>query len=281
MANEIIGGCLYLTGTPIGNLSDMSERTKKVLSEVDFIAAEDTRVTGKLLQFIGIKKPMVSYHEHNKREKGEYIVSRLLNGESCALVSDAGMPAISDPGEDLVKICAERGVEVYCVPGPSAVVCALALSGLSTARFSFEGFLPVEKKDRLNRLKSVSSFEHTLVFYEAPHRLIGTLETMLEVFGDRKISIVKEITKLNEQTFRTTLSSALVYYSGVQPKGEFVIVVEGEQKENMCHFWDMLTIAEHVDYYIKSGFEKMDAFKKVAQERGVSKSSVYKEYNNG
>jgi 16S rRNA (cytidine1402-2'-O)-methyltransferase len=279
MANEIEKGCLYVTGTPIGNLSDLSERAKKVLAEVDFIAAEDTRVTGKLLQCIGIKKPMISYFEHNKREKGEYIVSRLQSGESCALVTDAGMPAISDPGEDLVRLCAEKSITVYCVPGPSAVISALAVSGLPTSRFTFEGFLSANKKERAEQLESVKSFPHTLIFYEAPHKLCDTLKAMLDALGDRKISLVKELTKLNESVFRTTLSEAVMHYSENAPKGEFVLVVEGAKKEDTEHFWDTMTVSEHVDYYIAQGLDKMDALKKAARDRGVSKSVIYKEYN--
>ena len=279
MANEIEKGCLYLTGTPIGNLSDMSERAKKVLSEVDFIAAEDTRVTGKLLQCIGIKQPMVSYFEHNKREKGEYILERLKNGESCALVTDAGMPAISDPGEDLVRLCAENGVTVYCVPGPSAVISALAISGLPTSRFTFEGFLSTNKKERAAHLESVKGIQHTLVFYEAPHKLCDTLAVMLEILGDRKISIVKELTKLNETVFRTILSDAVSHYAQNPPKGEFVLVVEGAKKEDAECFWDGMSIPEHVDFYIGQGLDKMDAFKKTARDRGVAKNIIYKEYN--
>lgn len=279
MANEIEKGCLYVTGTPIGNLSDMSERTKKVLSEVDFIAAEDTRVTGKLLQCIGIKQPMVSYHEHNKREKGEYIISRLKSGESGAIVTDAGMPAISDPGEDLVRLCAENGITVYCVPGPSAAISALAVSGLSTSRFTFEGFLSTNKKERAEHLESVKGLSHTLIFYEAPHKLCDTLRVMLEILGDRKISLVKELTKLNEKVFRTTLSEAVSHYEENPPKGEFVLVIEGAKKEDAECFWSDMSIPEHVDFYIGEGLDKMDAFKKAARDRGVAKNVIYKEYN--
>ena len=279
MANEIEKGALYIVGTPIGNLSDISERAKKVLSEVDFIAAEDTRVTGKLLMCLDIKNSVVSYFEHNKREKGEYILSRLQNGESCALVTDAGMPAISDPGEDLVRLCAENSVAVYCVPGPSAVVSALAVSGLPTSRFAFEGFLSTNKKERRERLESVKTFPHTLVFYEAPHKLCDTLEVMLEILGDRRISVVKEITKLNENVFRTTLSNAVKHYKENPPKGEFVLVIEGASEKEAEHFWDGMSVAEHVDFYIGEGLDRMDAFKKTARDRGVSKSVIYKEYN--
>lgn len=279
MANEIEKGCLYIVGTPIGNLSDMSERAKKVLSEVDFIAAEDTRVTGKLLMCLDIKSSMISYFEHNKREKGEYILSRLKNGESCALVTDAGMPAISDPGEDLVRLCAENSVTVYCVPGPSAVVSALAISGLPTSRFTFEGFLSTNKRERRERLESVKDFPHTLIFYEAPHKLCDTLEAMLEALGDRRIAVVKELTKLNENVFRTTLAGAVSHYAQNPPKGEFVLVIEGAcEKSGEC-FWDGMSVAEHVDFYIGEGLDKMDAFKKVARDRGVAKNVIYKEYN--
>jgi 16S rRNA (cytidine1402-2'-O)-methyltransferase len=278
MSNEVLKGCLYVTGTPIGNLSDMSERVKKVLSEVDFIAAEDTRVTGKLLQVIGTKKPMISYFEHNKREKGEIIISRIKEGESCALVSDAGMPAISDPGEDLVKLAYEEGVQVFCVPGPSATVSALAISGLETGRSSFEGFLSTNKSERRAHLEEIKNYKNTLIFYEAPHKLLDTLKAMLEVLGDRKISVVKELTKINEKVHLTTLSGAVDFYTENTPKGEFVLVIEGAKKQDEEQFWENMSISEHVAHYLEEGCEKMDAMKKTARDRGVSKSVIYKEY---
>ena len=232
MANEIEKGALYVVATPIGNLSDLSERAVKVLSEVDFIAAEDTRVTGKLLLHIGKKQPMISYHEHNKHEKGEYIVSRLKSGESCALVSDAGTPAISDPGEALVVLCAENNIPVYAIPGPCAAVCALAISALPTRRFFFEGFLSTSKKERRERLEAVRAMSETIIFYEAPHKLVDTLSDLLDVLGDRRISLVKELTKLNEKVHRTTLKEALEFYTADAPRGEFVLVVEGAKESD-------------------------------------------------
>ncbi len=279
MANEIEKGALYVVATPIGNLADISDRAKKVLSEVDFIAAEDTRVTGKLLAFLGVKKSLVSYHEHNKREKGEIIVERLLSGESGAVVSDAGTPAISDPGEDLVRLCAEKGIVTYSVPGPCAAVCALSVSGLSTSRFQFEGFLPVKKGERVKRLEEVKDSTATLIFYEAPHKLLQTLESLYEVLGDRKISLVREITKINEEVFRTTLERATKHYKENEPRGEFVLVVEGAREEDIDHFWYKLSVKEHVDYYISQGSDKKQAMKNAARDRNVSKSDIYKEYN--
>lgn len=233
--NKLLRGALYVVGTPIGNLSDFSPRAAETLAAVDFIAAEDTRVTMKLLNHFGIKKPLVSYYEHNKAEKGGRIVDRILAGETCAIVSDAGMPAISDPGEDLVALCAEHDVPVLVVPGPSAVISALAVSGLPTGRFTFEGFLSVNKKSRKDHLESVKNEVRTMVFYEAPHKLPYTLRDMAEIFGDRRIALVREITKIHEECVRTTLYKAAEYYEQNAPKGEFVLVIEGakveEQKE--------------------------------------------------
>lgn len=279
MSNEIIKGALYVVATPIGNLSDLSERAKKVLSEVDFIAAEDTRVTGKLLMCIGVKKSLISYHEHNKREKGKEIVSRLKNGESGAIVSDAGTPAISDPGEDLVRLCAENGVDTFAVPGPCAAISALSVSGLPTGRFSFEGFLSTNKAERRRHLDEVKLSPYTLIFYEAPHKLRDTLDAMYAVFGDRRISLVRELTKINEEVFRTTLSSAVEHYSSNSPKGEFVLVVEGAKPEDVTHFWESMSETEHVGYYLEKGLERMDAIKAAARDRGVAKSVIYKIIN--
>ena len=211
--NKTEGGALYLVATPIGNLADITERAKKVLSEVDFVAAEDTRNTAKLLSCYDIKNELVSYHEHNKRESGERIVARLLSGESCALVTDAGLPAISDPGEDLVRLARESGVVVHIIPGACAAVSALALSGLSTRRFAFEGFLPAKSSERRARLEEVASEARTLIFYEAPHKLVDTLKDMAAIFGEaRKISLCRELTKLNEEVIATTLGEAVRYY---------------------------------------------------------------------
>ena len=280
MSNEIIKGVLYVVATPIGNLSDLSDRAKKVLSEVDFIAAEDTRVTGKLLMCIGTKKPLISYHEHNTREKGEEIIARIKNGESCAIVSDAGTPAISDPGEDLVRLCAEADVPVYAVPGCCAAVSALSISGLPTGRFSFEGFLSTNKGERRRHLDEVKQSPYTLIFYEAPHKLRDTLAAMLEALGDRRISLVRELTKINEEVIRTTLSGAVAYYAENNPKGEFVLIVEGAKKEDEAPFWQDMSEEEHVNHYISQGMEKMDAIKATAKDRGVAKNVIYKIVNN-
>lgn len=222
-----MSGTLTIVGTPIGNLDDFSPRAVEALEAADFIAAEDTRVTLKLLNHFGLKKPLVSYYEHNKRERGEQICARIEAGESCALVSDAGMPAISDPGEELVAQCAERGIPVLAVPGPSAVVTALALSGLPTGRFAFEGFLSVNKKSRREHLQSLSGERRTMVFYEAPHKLPGTLRDLLEALGDRRVALARELTKVHEEVIRTTLSEAAARYADGGARGEFVLVVEG------------------------------------------------------
>ncbi len=277
--NKVLDSTLYLVGTPIGNLADMSERAKKVLSEVDFIAAEDTRNSMKLLSLFGIKKEMVSYHEHNKKMSGERIVARLLAGESCAIITDAGMPAISDPGEDLVRLAAEAGIAVSVVPGPSAVVSALALSALSTVRFAFEGFLPPQKNERKKRLEAVKYDDRTLVFYEAPHKLRATLSDMEEIFGgDRKISLCRELTKLNEETMRTTIGEAVEYYEKTEPRGEYVLVVSGFEGDMPKEGEDLTLLSpeEHVARYESDGIKRMDAIKKAAKDRGLSKSEMYK-----
>ena len=276
--NKVQNSTLYLVGTPIGNLADISERAKKILSEVDFVAAEDTRNSMKLLSALGIKKELVSYYEHNKKASGERIVARLLGGESCALVTDAGMPAISDPGEDIVRLCAESGVNVSVIPGPSAVVSALALSALPTGRFTFEGFLSAQKNERRAHLDSLKGETRTMIFYEAPHKLLRTLEDMLSAFGEeRKISLCREITKLNEEVVRTTLAGAVAIYSEKEPRGEFVLVLEGcgdgISEENPLL---SLSPTEHVEHYISAGLSKMDAIKAAAKDRGMSKSEMYK-----
>lgn len=274
--NRIEPGHLYLVATPIGNLADLSERAVKALSEVDFIAAEDTRNTAHLLAYLGIKKPMVSYFEHNKRERGELICDRIEAGESCALVTDAGTPAISDPGEDIVKLCAERKIPVTGVPGPCAAVSALILSGLTAGRFVFEGFLPVSKSERRARFDEVRSEKRTLIFYEAPHKLKGTLDDMAKQFGgERRVSLCRELTKLNEEVMRTTFAEAIEYYKSNDPRGEYVLVVEGasEQKNPLSE----LDISEHVAYYESTGMTHMEALKAAARDRGVSKSEVYSE----
>lgn len=280
--NKIVGGTLYLVATPIGNLSDITERALKVLSEVDFIAAEDTRNSGKLLAYFGISKPMVSYFEHNKRERGEVILARLLAGESCALITDAGTPAISDPGEDLVVLCAENGVPVTSIPGCSAVVNALALSALPTGRFCFEGFLSTNKNERFSRLNEIKNDTRTTIFYEAPHKLTKTLDDIFEVFGERKIALCRELTKLNEEILRTTLSGAIEYYKENAPRGEYVLVVEGASITQLDEnaFWKSMSLDEHLEYYISDGLKKMDAIKAVAKDRGVAKSEIYKLVSN-
>ena len=276
--NRVAGGTLYLVATPIGNLSDLSERAVKVLSEVDFVAAEDTRNSMRLLTHLGISKPMVSYFEHNKRERGEQIVERLQSGESCALVTDAGTPAISDPGEDIVALCAEAGIPVSSIPGPCAAIVALTLSGLPTGRFCFEGFLPTENKERRTRLERLSGEDRTMIFHEAPHKLKATLDDMTAAFGeDRRISLCRELTKLNEEAMRTTLGEAVAYYEANAPRGEYVLVVEGRPEDTAPVDWSGTDIAAHVESYIASGMSKKDAIKAVARDRGVHKSVIYKE----
>ncbi len=275
--NAVLGGVLYLVATPIGNLSDISARALKVLSEVDFVAAEDTRNSGKLLAYFGIKKPMVSYFEHNKRERGEVIVSRIEAGESCALVTDAGMPAISDPGEDIVRICAERGVPVSVIPGPCAAVSALAMSGLFTGKFVFEGFLSTAANERREALENLKHERRTVILYEAPHKLRSTLADLYKAFGERKIALCRELTKLNEEVLRMTLSEAMTYYEENQPRGEYVLILEGASKEaEMANaFWADMDEFAHVAHYTEQGLSKSDAIKAAARDRGVGKSEIY------
>ena len=276
--NKVEGYTLYLVATPIGNLADMSERAIKVLSEVDFIAAEDTRNSLRLITHFGIHKELVSYYEHNKAKSGEKIIARLLSGESCALITDAGMPAISDPGEDIVRDCAEAGIKVLVVPGCCAAVSALSLSGLPTGRFCFEGFLSANKGERMSSLEALRYEKRTMIFYEAPHKLQKTLADMLSVFGeDRKIALCRELTKLNEQTERCTLAEAVRIYTEKEPRGEYVLVVEGGGKEKseenpLCS----LTPKEHVEFYINQGMDRKDAIKTAAKDRGMAKSDFYK-----
>ena len=270
-------GTLYLVATPIGNLSDLSERAIKVLSDVDFIAAEDTRNTLGLLTHFGISKPLVSYFEHNKKERGPEILARLIAKESCALVTDAGTPGISDPGEDLVRLCAEAGVPVSSIPGPVAAINALILSALPTGKFVFEGFLPVQKAERRERLAALENETRTMLLYEAPHKLRTTLQDLAKTFGeDRKIALCRELTKLNEEVKRTTLGDAVAYYKENEPRGEYVLVLEGKPKSDTAKVWDS-TPREQVEAYMKEGLSKMDAVKRVAKERGLAKNDVYKE----
>lgn len=269
-------GKLYLVGTPIGNLSDFSPRAEQTLREADFIAAEDTRVTLKLLNRFGIKKPMVSYFEHNKRERGDVICARIEAGETCALVTDAGMPAISDPGEQLVAQCAERGIPVLVVPGPSAVVSALAVSGLPTGRFTFEGFLSVNKKSRREHLAEVRNEPRTMVFYEAPHKLPTTLADMLAAWGDRRIALVRELTKMHEEVLRTTLSEAAARYADGGAKGEFVLVVEGAPAPAR-EIGTLEDAAELAAGYLEDGLSASEAAKQAAADTGLKKGDIYRE----
>lgn len=273
--NAVIGGVLYLVATPIGNLSDLSERAIKVLSEVDFIAAEDTRNTGSMLVRFGISKPMISYFEHNKRERGEIIAQRLETGESCALVTDAGTPAISDPGEDIVRLCAERGIPVSSIPGCCAAITALTLSGLSTSRFAFEGFISTAKSERNDRLTELQSEVRTMIFYEAPHRLRVTLSDLYKYFGDRKITLCRELTKINEEVFRTTIAEAIKVYEEKEPRGEYVLVVSGAEKKKNDEEYPA-DPAEHVKMLMDGGMTKMEAVKAAAKARGENKNDIYK-----
>lgn len=276
--NQITPSTLYLVATPIGNLADLSERAVKVLSEVDFIAAEDTRNTGHLLSYLHLQKPLVSYHEHNKRERGESICDRLQRGESCALVTDAGTPAISDPGEDLVALCAARGIAVTSIPGCCAGITALTLSGLPTGRFTFEGFLSVNKSERRKHLDSLKGEARTMILHEAPHKLKATLDDLRETFGDdRRIALCRELTKLNEEVLRLTLAEAVAYYGENAPRGEYVLVVEGarEGSTDTASFWTDMTVPEHVAHYMGQGMAKKDAIKAAAKDRGVPKNEVY------
>lgn len=272
-------GILYLVATPIGNLEDITLRALRVLRESDLIAAEDTRQTLKLLNHFEIKKPLVSYYEHNKSEKGGYLISQLLEGRNLALVSDAGSPGISDPGEDLVRLAVENGITVTMVPGPAAVITGLVLSGLPTGRFSFEGFLSVNKKSRNERLLSIKEDTRTLVFYEAPHKLIYTLKDIYSVLGNRRISLARELTKKYEELVRCTLEEAIARYEATPAKGEFVLIVEGadekQLEENRKRDWERMTLEEHLELHVNSGLSRKDAMKKVAEERGISKRDVY------
>lgn len=273
--NKIEGGTLYVVATPIGNLSDISERAVKVLSSVSFIAAEDTRNTLKLLGALGLSASLVSYHEHNRVEAGEKIAARLAAGESCALVTDAGTPAISDPGEQLVALCAQRGIPVTSIPGACACITALTLSALPTSRFVFEGFLPVKGKERRERLSELSKEKRTFVLHEAPHKLISTLTDLAEaVGGERRIALCREMTKLNEEVRRCTLDEAITYYENNAPRGEYVLVIEGasEQQETKTD----MSPSEAIDYYVAAGLPKKEAIKAAAKLLGLPKNEVYR-----
>ncbi len=270
-----MAGMLYLVPTPIGNLGDISQRCRETLEQADFIAAEDTRVTVKLLNYLGIKKSLVSYFEHNKAQKGNVILDRILAGETCALVSDAGSPAISDPGEDLVKQCAEAGITVCAIPGPCAVITALSISGQSTGRFCFEGFLSTAKKSRREHLEALRSETRTMVFYEAPHKLLATLEDMAAVFGEaRPISLCRELTKLHEEVVRTTLGQAITKYTEQPPRGEFVLVVAGAA-ETVKEAATAEDAAAHVAKLMEQGLSRKDAIKQTAKDLDLPKNVVY------
>lgn len=272
-----MSGKLYVVGTPIGNLGDISSRALKVLESVDFIAAEDTRVTLKLLNHFEIKNELVSYYEHNKCEKGDFIIKRLLNGEKAALVSDAGMPAISDPGEDLVKLAMENGVSVESVPGPSAVVTALSISGMNSKRFCFEGFLSVNKSDRNAHLEELKNERRTMVFYEAPHKLKTTIKDLMSVFGeDRKSAFVKEITKIHETVFKTTLKEAYDFYDQNQPKGEFVIIVDGKNDVENREEYSIDEAVKIAKKLIVEGLSSSSAAKQAAEITGKRKNEIYR-----
>jgi len=270
-----MAGMLYLVPTPIGNLGDISQRCRETLEQADFIAAEDTRVSLKLLNHLGIKKPLVSYYEHNRIESGQRILERMLNGEVCALVSDAGSPAISDPGEDLVALCAANGIVVSAIPGPCAVITALSMSGLPTGRFCFEGFLSTNKKSRQDHLAALAGEQRTMIFYEAPHKLLNTLQDLAHAFGpDRRISLCRELTKLHEEVIRTTLQGALDYYRELAPRGEYVLVLEGCEPPAEAE----LTLEDALELVAKKlqeGLSRKDAVKLVAKETGFAKNALY------
>lgn len=278
-----MAGILYLTATPIGNLEDMTFRAVRILKEVDLIAAEDTRNSIKLLNYFEIKTPMTSYHEYNKFDKGEYLVRELLAGKNIALISDAGTPGISDPGEELVKMCIRDGITVSPIPGACAGINALIISGMSTRRFSFEGFLPSNKKEKQRILENLKEEKRSIILYEAPHRLLRTLKELYDILGDRNITICRELTKKYETADQTTVAKAMKRYEEIPAKGECVIVIEGKSFEQAelekQQEWERMTIKEHVDYYILQGKDKKDAMKLVAKDRGISKRDVYQEIN--
>lgn len=279
-----MSGTLYLCATPIGNLEDMTYRAVRILNEVDLIAAEDTRNSIKLLNHFNIKTPMTSYHEFNKYEKADYLVSKLLEGLNIAEITDAGTPGISDPGEELVKRALDAGITVTSVPGPAAFVDALIISGQSTRRFVFEAFLPTDKKERRAVLETFQKETRTIIMYEAPHRLKKTLAELHEYIGNRKLSICKELTKRYENNFRTTIEEAMEYYEENDPKGEFVLVIEGrseaELQEEEMQKWDSISLEEHMNIYMDKGMSKKEAMKAVASDRGISKRDVYQQLLN-
>lgn len=272
-------GTLYLCATPIGNLEDMTFRVIRTLKEVDLIAAEDTRNSIKLLNHFEIQTPMTSYHEYNKYEKGRKLVEKLLEGQNIALITDAGTPGISDPGEELVKMCYESGISVTSLPGAAACITALTISGLSTRRFAFEAFLPSDKKEREQILKEMETETRTMIVYEAPHHLVKTLKLFLERLGNRKITVCRELTKRHETALAVTLEEAVAHYEANPPKGECVLVIEGksreEAREEERKQWEEMTIEDHMEVYTKQGMDKKSAMKAVAKDRGVSKRDIY------
>lgn len=276
-----MSGKLYLCATPIGNLEDMTYRVVRILGEVDLIAAEDTRNSIKLLNHFGIKTPMTSYHEYNKIEKGRKLVEKLQSGMNIALITDAGTPGISDPGEELVKMCYEAGIEVTSLPGASACITALTLSGLSTRRFAFEAFLPADKKERQSVLGELVNETRTIVLYEAPHRLQKTLQELSETLGNRRITVCRELTKKHETAFATTLEEALSFYEENEPRGECVLVLEGRSREELRREeeaeWKEMSVKEHMEFYLNQGMDRKDAMKQVAKDRGMGKRDVYRE----
>ena len=274
-----MAGTLFLCATPIGNLKDMTPRVVETLGQVDVIAAEDTRNSIKLLNHFEIKTPMTSYHEYNKVEKAKQLIGQLQAGKNIALITDAGTPAISDPGEVLVQMCHEAGVQVTSLPGPAACITALTLSGLSTRRFCFEGFLPSEKKEKLEILEELKEETRTMILYEAPHHLVRTLEELYQTLGNRRITLCRELTKKFETVIPTTLEAALAMYEEEQPRGEYVLVLEGkslqEKKKEQIASWETMSIEEHMEYYTSQGMDEKNAMKQVAKDRGVSKRDIY------
>ena len=283
-----MSGKLYLCATPIGNLEDITLRVLRTLKEVDLIAAEDTRNSIRLLNHFEIRTPMTSYHEYNKIDKGHILVKKMLEGQNIALITDAGTPGISDPGEELTAMCYDAGIEVTSLPGPAACVTALTLSGLPTRRFAFEAFLPPDKKERKAILEELQSETRTILIYEAPHRLVRTLEELLEVLGDRRITLCRELTKKHETAFRTTIHGLLDYYREEKPLGECVMVIEGKKREELRReeqaSWEEISIEEHVTRYLEEGNSKKESMKLVARDRGVSRRDIYQyllEHKNG
>lgn len=276
-----MAGTLYLCATPIGNLEDMTFRVIRTLKEVDLIAAEDTRNSIKLLNHFEIKTPMTSYHEYNKIEKGHKLVEKLQEGRNIALITDAGTPGISDPGEELVKMCYEAGIEVTSLPGAAACITALTLSGLSTRRFAFEAFLPADKKEHQDILKELQEETRTMILYEAPHRLLKTLKELEGVLGsERKLTVCRELTKKHETAFQTTFAEAIAHYEETEPRGECVLVIEGKSREQIrqeeVNKWEEMSLQEHMDFYEKQGIDRKEAMKRVAKDRGMAKRDVYK-----